>query len=421
MVSLAVLLYHTLLGLSLAFLFLESRYSRRRTCLFVYGVALVLMISDVFLYRAVGEERFLRLYTFTNHLPALLALSFISRTRGWQLVFQLLSGVFFCTLVQHLSALLCYFSGGQLWVLILSYAVFSTLMVLFLLRCLRPLYLQVLNHLHGGWWLMCVGIALYYVLVIYLIPEYVGETAHATILKPTISLLLMLFYALIVTLFSSIHREMENRHNAEMFAVQLAALQRQMESSRAAEEALRIERHDLRHRLNTIASLARAGERQTLLSYIGAAQEALEETAPERWCADPVLNAVFSFYFTQARRMGIRVEASLAFPDPLPVEAAALSTVFANALENAIHACQALPEAERQIVCHCISRPKLMLEVSNPCAGPVVFDADGFPAAGGGNDGHGQGLRSIRSFCEKNGALPSCGLKNGWFYLRVAF
>ena len=119
--------------------------------------------------------------------------------------------------------------------------------------------------------------------------------------------------------------------------------------------------------------------------------------------------------------MGIRVEASLAFPDPLPVEAAALSTVFANALENAIHACQALPVAERQIVCHCISRPKLMLEVSNPCAGPVVFDADGFPAAGGGNDGHGQGLRSIRSFCEKNGALPSCGLKNGWFYLRVAF
>ena len=41
--------------------------------------------------------------------------------------------------------------------------------------------------------------------------------------------------------------------------------------------------------------------------------------------------------------MDIEVKACLTIPDELPVAAAELSTVFANALENAIHACSALP------------------------------------------------------------------------------
>ena len=421
MINLEILLYQTLLGVTLTLLFIESRFSRKKTCLLVYGATVLLMAADVWLYRILGRERFGELYTLTNHLPIFLVLFYISRNHGWQLIFQFLSGVLFCVMIQHGAALAYVLSGWKMWVLGLTYAILSAAMILFIVHFLRPLYLQVLHHLRHGWWLMCLNIAIYYVIILYLIPSYVGEPNWGTILQPAISLLMMGFYVLILALFSSVEREMENRHSAEMFSVQLSALQRQVESTRDAENALRIERHDLRHRLNTISNLVRSGDQETLLTYIGAAQEQLEEARPEIWCADPVLNAVFSFYFAQAKRFNIEVNAELAFPKILPADAASLSTVFANALENAIHACRALPEAQRKITCRCINRPRLMLEVSNPCASPVILGKDGFPITDGKDSDRGLGLRSIRSFCEKHDALLTCAYQEGWFSLRVAF
>ena len=67
--------------------------------------------------------------------------------------------------------------------LLLSYAVLSAGVIWFLLRFLRPLFLQTLLELRRGWWLMCLVMILYYVVAIYLIPGYVGITRSGTILS----------------------------------------------------------------------------------------------------------------------------------------------------------------------------------------------------------------------------------------------
>ncbi len=215
----------------------------------------------------------------------------------------------------------------------------------------------------------------------------------------------------------AIRRTAESRVQADILSTQVSALEGRLETARAADEAIRIERHDLRHRLQTVAALVEKGESAEALAYIGASQERLDELQPERWCRNPVLDAILASYFQQARRQGIAVEASLAIPDELPVDPAELSTVFANALENAIHACAAVPAGERRIVCKCIHRPQLMLEVANTCAGEVPLGADGLPVAD--RRGHGLGTRSIAAFCEKHGAVCSCRAADGWFRLRV--
>ena len=64
-------------------------------------------------------------------------------------------------------------------------------MIWFLIRFLRPLFLQTLLELRRGWWLMCLVMVAYYIIIIYLIPGYVGITPSSTILKPAISLLMV--------------------------------------------------------------------------------------------------------------------------------------------------------------------------------------------------------------------------------------
>lgn len=417
MVVLFALEYMTALGMTMQLLFLDSRRSRGRTVLTVYGTTALVMMAVASIYLTAGPDTALRTYTLIAHVPALLLLLALSRFRGWRMVFQLFSSILFCTLVQHAAGLVYYLSGARFWALILAYAVLSAGVILFLVRFLRPLFFRTLLELRQGWWLMCLVMAIYYVIIIYLIPGYVGLTLSSTILKPAVSLLMAGFYSVLIFLFTSVSKEAETRHNAQLLAMELSALESRTEAVRTAELAIRTERHDLRHRLQAAAELVSRGDRDEALDFLNAAQERLDEHREVRWCRPPVLDAVFSSYFLQAQRQDIRIEADITLPDALPVDEGELAVVLANALENAINANLALPPEDRVIRCRVVCVPSLMLEIANPCTCRVAFDDSGLPVSA--REGHGLGVQSISAFCQRHGAVCEFDLSDGWFCLRL--
>lgn len=186
---------------------------------------------------------------------------------------------------------------------------------------------------------------------------------------------------------------------------------------KAAEDAIRTERHDLRHRLQTVTELVSRGDRGTALDFLDAAQKKLDEQKDIRWCRPPVLDAVFSSYFEQAKNQGILVKARISLSDTLSVDEGELAIVLANALENAIHASFPLPEEQREIRCKMVATPGVMLEISNRCDRKVAFDDQGLPVAQ--SVGHGLGVQSISAFCRKNGAVCQFDLTDGWFRFRL--
>ena len=417
MVELFIMEYLTVLYMIMAFLFMDSRYSRRRTLFIVSCVTILLMAAVVALYRAADMDAAFWIYAITIHIPLILLLFTLSRFRGWRLIFQQLSVVLFCTLIHHISGLIYYLSGSRFWVLVLSCAVLSTWVIWFLVRFLRPLFFQILLELNRGWWLICLVMATYYIIAVYLIPGYAGFDSRSTIIKPAIGLLMLGVYFILMFLFTSIKNEMEARHNAQMSALQLSALQSRMEAVKAAEDAIRTERHDLRHRLQAVAELVSRDDKDAALDFLDAAQKRLVEQKELRWCRPPVLDAVFSSYFDQAQNQGISVDAKISLSDTLSVNEGELAIVLANALENAIHANLDLPQDQRQIRCKIAGTPSIILEISNPCAGNISFDDSGLPMAK--KEGHGLGVQSISAFCRKNGAVCQFDQTDGWFRLRL--
>ena len=417
MVELFIMEYLTVLYMIMAFLFMDSRYSRRRTIFIVSSVTLLLMAAVAVLHRAVDRDAAFWIFAITIHIPLILLLFTLSRFRGWRLIFQQLSVVLFCTLIHHTSGLVYYLSGSRFWVLVLSCVVLSAGGIWFLVRFLRPLFFQILLELHRGWWLICLVMATYYIISVYLIPGYTGFDPRSTIIKPAIGLLILGVYSILMFFFTSIKNEMEARHNAQMSALQLSALQSRMEAVKAAENAIRTERHDLRHRLQAVAELVLRGDKDAALDFLDAAQKRLDDQKEIRWCRPPVLDAVFSSYFDQAQNQGISVEATISLPDTLGVNEGELAIVLANALENAIHANLDLPPEQRKIRCKMVGTPGVMLEISNPCAAAVTFDSNGLPVAQ--RDGHGLGVQSISAFCRKTGAVCQFSLTGGWFQLRL--
>ena len=207
------------------------------------------------------------------------------------------------------------------------------------------------------------------------------------------------------------------RQSVTLLTVQISDLKEKLQSVREVEESIRIQRHDLRHQFQTVTELVSRGDRDAALNFLDAAQKRLDEHPKVRWCRPPILDAVFSSYFGQAQKQGIRVEAKICLPDVLPVDEGELAIVLANALKNAIHANLELPPERRMIRYKMVGTPSIMLEISNPCASVLTFDSNGLPMAR--REGHGLGVQSISAFCRKNGAVCQFDLTDGWFQLRL--
>lgn len=403
------------------FLFLfEPRYPRK-----TYLASLIPFLTLYFgvnlgILFLLGLEVQGRYTLFTATLPSLLYLLIVAKNRGGRFFFT------FCLVdtvmiwVMSLTGILDYFAGNTgLLTFILRMLAFPV-MLLVTWRWARRPYVRLLHTVSHGWWLFAAMTGLFYVTLTVMggIPTNLRSRPEDIPATLMVLVLLPLTYA---TMFWVLHQQQElfdARERQRTFALQSALMEQRAAEIRSAEEKLRIERHDLRHRFQVVSSMVQTDDKAAVLNYIGAAQEALDKAKVEHWCGNAVLDAILTAYFRRAMEQGIRVEARLAIPDELPVPPAELSTVFANALENMINEVRKLPAPERRMICTCISAPRLMLEFSNPCAEDVAFGPDGLPLTR--DDSHGIGTRSIAAFAEKHHAVCSFRMENGWFKLQLA-
>ena len=97
----------------------------------------------------------------------------------------------------------------------------------------------------------------------------------------------------VLSVIDAIQHTAEGWLKADMLSTQIAALQGRIEATRAAEETMRIERHDMRHQLQAVAGLVGKGENAAALDFIGAFEAHLDTLKPVRWCQNPVLDAIF--------------------------------------------------------------------------------------------------------------------------------
>ena len=411
------LIFLTVLGGVLTAVQIDSCLSRTATAVASCGLVAFAIALNLIVHGAWGIDAAILAYPLTAHLPMMGGFALMSRKRNGRLFFQLVSTVFFCMLVQHATGLAYTLIAGSPLVLIVAFFGFSAMAVVFAVRWLRPFCFETMRYVERGWWFMSAMVVLYYVIEMYVIPGYMGSDIFATLAKPLVSLLMLGFYVVIVYMVTSVKRVSEARFEADVMAFELSALKARIDAINAAEEAVRIERHDLRHRLNAIAALIERGERGRAQGLIDDAQQNLDAHRPARWCRPPTLDAVFSSYFDQARFNGIEVDASIELPVELPVSEAELAVAVGNALDNAIRACAALPEAERRLSCRAIGHPGVMIEISNPYRGEVPFDAQGLPVAE--QDGHGTGARSIAAFARRAGAACTFEATDGRFVFRL--
>lgn len=400
--------------------FYESRYTVKKTVALTsifMGTLLVIISALIFIKGIVWVSDMI---VFLCVLPSLLFFWLLSSQRDGRFIFTF-----------------CFVDTVSLWWIVLTMIVNylltpNTYLVIFIGRLVgfpvfeylayyrfRKPYLETQRAVSKGWGSFAAVTVVFYVLLI-VTSLYPTDFYHKPEIIPVLLLLCLLLPLMYYNIFQILLRQQRLIDAEEQMRIlnsQAAMMERRIDQTMESEKQISIHRHDLRHRLQTIYAMLEEGETKEAMDYISASQRALTDVKAKHWCANPVLNAMFTAYFRQAEEEGIRVESDMDIPANLPIDAVELSTVFANALENAIHAVRKLPQERRVICCKCIRYPQLMFSVSNPYRGKVRFDGNGCPAAS--TPSHGIGTRSISAYCEKHGAVCRYKAAEGWFTLQI--
>lgn len=410
-------LIHTLIMFLVIF---DSRFPGKKTVTLSLTAMIPLIIINLLLMAFLGSEKFMKIMLLTLSLPSLIFFWFLSKHHDGRFLFT------FCmidTLAMELLSITMLIDSHipGYWFMFFSRLIIFPLIELFIYKKLKKIYHEIQNQVKKGWVLFAIIGILFYVAIALGMSSNTIISSHPEHL-PIFIILLILMPVSYMNIFNALKHQMDVYRSSEqenILRIQVSDIKTRVEEFSAANNSFRRERHDFRHKLQTIARLVETKNYDELSSVVAQYTENLEETKVKKYCENAVLDAVFASYIRRAERLGITVTTSICFPDPLPVSDVELATVFANAIENAINATEKLEPEKRLIDVKVIIAPKFMIQISNVFDGVVELDKDGIPVSN--VEGHGFGTRSIVTFCEKHDARYSFSTKDDRFILRIDF
>lgn len=380
-----------------------------------------LAAQSVIYLQSRSPELVFSLLPLTLYLPAILGAHLLSRrtfvptAAGWLLALlnqHLLLAV--SKLLQTLLGQEDRLLDGQLWGWLFTALMLLSAAALLWAVCrrFRAPFHQAAGALDRGW-------APLLALPVMLLAVHSYFLSSAT---DAMGLLLLLLTALAAFwAMTRLMRALAAEEKAKQSRLQMEALQQDYALLQRKLELGRSYRHDQRHHMLALSALLQQRNTDAALDYVSDWQGQLTKIESRSWCESAGVNAVLSAYLTQAEDAGCAVETEVSLPGQLPVEELDLCVVLANALENAIHACQAMPSGQpRRIMLELTlaDQRRLTVHVQNSSARPVEIGSDGLPVVEA-REGHGQGLKSIAAVTKKYHGMLQCDNQDGDFGLWV--
>ena len=410
-----------LVGNGLCLILLDRKYSLKKTLL-IYSVVTVAVIAiGTSIFILFGVNTLESLYPIIINGTTLAALFYLSKRKGFPMVFTMLTVVVICTLITLPISYLSRESGLPIWGEILLKTTASAIIIILLYRYLRPAYLEMQTMIQKGWGYLCLIPGLYYALVLPNLPYifYANNRSQKILLTCILALFIVIaaYGIIFILLLNKIH-ETEMHNEQQLLNIQMQAIERQKDMLIESEEKVRIYSQDLKQYISNMQMLLESGKTEEALCVLGRYEDQDKNISAAHYCDNPIVNAILIYYLQKAEQNGIKVDIDCRLPHDLPLESLEYAMVIANAIENAINACGKVSEGRKRLIrIKIVSSPQLALEIINSYAGMVEFDENGLPVSN--QIGHGLGTKSITAFVEKHDGIIEYSADDTLFRLRL--
>ncbi len=268
--------------------------------------------------------------------------------------------------------------------------------------------------------LLLGGIPLFYYMFDYFTTIYTDVlyrgTKWAVQFMP--SMVSIFYFVFIILYYIETQKQADIQREHDMLATQFRQAQTEFASLREIQKSAAAYRHDMRHHFSLLQSLASSGRLEEIKDYLQIAQSDMDAITPIRFCENETVNLILSSFAAKAKQSDIILKVDTKLPDSLPLSDTELCSLFSNALENAIYACQNITDSNKRCIkLHMFSKNnKLCIDIRNSFQTEPVFK-NGFPVST--EPGHGFGTKSMAYIVENHSGICQFSVKDGWFVFQA--
>lgn len=196
-------------------------------------------------------------------------------------------------------------------------------------------------------------------------------------------------------------------------------LKEQLAIHQANELTIRKYKHDMRHFNRVLAGFIKEKEYDKAIGYLQEIDSMLEQVTTVSFCDNQIVNELLTIYTSRCQKLGFKLRAKAIIPDHFPMEKTELTSLVANALENALEAQEKLPLENRFIQFEITyDGKKLKLFSKNPFSGKIRFNDNKLPVSTREVQS-GIGTSQIHEIAQKYNGVVSFTTEDGMFVLKA--
>jgi len=162
--------------------------------------------------------------------------------------------------------------------------------------------------------------------------------------------------------------------------------------------------HDFDKHVEALYSIAQEGDIKEVLRYLSSLKEVNAIHKTHIHTGNVSIDAIFNIKIQEAREKDIKVHKNILIPLSIDLDPMDVCTLFANAWDNAIEACERILEGQRYIdVSLRYEDEQLRFRITNPTDGKLAHGENYFKTSKPDARLHGVGLGNMKRTVEKYG------------------
>lgn len=232
------------------------------------------------------------------------------------------------------------------------------------------------------------------------------------------ALTLLFINILIFYLYQSLLKFYSSRMNEQVFKQMLEVYSYQLDIARESEERIRALRHDIKHHIIELSTLARKSNNDEMAAYLNEMQEFMLNPKEYASFGNREIDGVLNYLLQKANTVLNQVDVQLHIPENLSLNHFDLCVILGNLVDNAVREASKSEEKKLSIKLQ-VRQEVLFIFIENSYAGELIEKEDTLRTTQKDSGIHGIGLENVKKVVAANGGEIKIEYTKNRFYVHV--
>ena len=402
-----------LFGISLSISFADITFEKNFKQYFFISAAFGIL--QVIVYFCFDLNFLFKSYPFLIHLPLFLLLKFYYNKNIYVAGISVLSAYLFCTPRKWLGTFISCFWDYNLHISYIVQILITIPLMLVIMKYISP-YVARLKFEDDKILKLFIAVPLIYYVIEYSLTVYTNllYDGGAVFVEFMDAAVVIIYFIFSIIYLKTLYEKKEIEIEQALLVMMANQSKTEMDALRQSQKQAAIYRHDLRHHLNYLGTCIAENNTKGALAYIAETYKEIDYAKIIKYSNNESINLIISSYVSKSQEKNIYSEIKITATDFNKFSTSDLCSLLSNALENAIHACEKIPDKHsRYIKLRMYTKNnKLCIEICNSYQVEPIFE-QGLPISK--KQEHGIGTKSIAHVVEKYAGLYQFSIINNEF------